>query len=70
MNAFAREVNLSLATREGRPHLKWTEERKETWKGIYILPPSEEPAGDKAIRWEAEHRNAIRLSLTVPPEET
>ena len=68
-NAFAREINLSLATTEARPHLKWTEERKETWKGIRILPPNDDPAGDKAIRWTAEVVARLRLSLTVPTDK-
>ena len=70
MKAFARELNLSLATIEARPHLKWTEERKETWKGIRILPPGEEPAGDKAIRWNADAAEALRRSLAMPPKRT
>jgi len=72
MKAFAREFNLSWGTRESRTRHKQdvARERKETWRGIYILPPSDERAGDKAIREEEEDRKALLQSLTTPSKRT
>ena len=71
-NAFARAFNSSWGTREARTTHKQDvkKDRKDTWKGIHILPPSKECAGDKAIRVEAETRKTLLQALAVPPKRT
>jgi hypothetical protein len=70
LKRFATEFNLSLATFEGqRCNEKVSIGRQHTWKGIRILPENNEPAGDKAIRWEAEFREILRQALTAPTME-
>ena len=67
LDAFAREMNLSQAVQNTRPETKG-EARPRTWKGIRLLPPTSEPAGDVAIRWESEFAETLRHSLAVPPK--
>ncbi|MBN2574926.1 MAG: hypothetical protein JXP73_10215 [Deltaproteobacteria bacterium] len=64
-NAFCRELNLSLAVQDARPERKG-EARPRTWKGIRLLPPTGEPAGDVAIRREAELLAALEQAFAVP----
>jgi len=62
--AFCCELNLSLVVQDARPERKG-EARPRTWKGIRLLPPTKEPAGTVAIRWEAGFVEALRQSLVV-----
>lgn len=68
LNAFTREMNLSLAVSDVRPAEKGEKRDPRCWKGVRILPPSAEPAGDKAIRTEAEFAEALRKAFVVPPK--
>jgi hypothetical protein len=70
LKAFATEINLSLTTAEGpRLNEKQSIGRGHTWKGIRLLPPSNEPAGDVAIRREAGLSEALRRASVIPTEK-
>lgn len=65
LKVFCREVNLSLTVQDARPERKG-EARPRTWKGIRLLPPTSEPAGDVAIRREPHLAEALRQALVMP----